>query len=250
MTLLVTVIKALNATLHPNTWRRQTPNPPNPSNQSQSNSCRAHSDAYFFFTLRSVRAKWQKCWFIWGKGNLKPFQGTNKKKIQTKCEDWNIFSILSAGLQEADTKSKYLLQKSSLREFFSVPLWGGLWVFCPLYFFSFLRLPGRPVRLLLWNVLWDKRSGDPQTQWPPREASLLLPFPLLLLFLFFHLRPLFRCSFSSPRFLSVSLCTLMWCRPGTLAWPLSSFSYLKTHTKHGYILQQHKLVHAHTHSHK
>lgn len=93
----------------------------------------------------------------------------------------------------------------------------------PPYFSSFLWLPGWLVRLLLWNVVWDKRSGDPETQWPPGEASLsfsllshylstpLPPPPAPILFsLFLHLMPDFSCALSL-----FSLCqpAVVWCRP-------------------------------------
>lgn len=152
------------------------------------------------------------------------------------------------------------------------------WELFPLYFFSFLRLPGWLVRLLLWNVLWDKRSGDPETQWPPGEASLSFSLSMFLcshslslsvhilssLFLpFFFLQSLFSFSafppssplFSLTHFFSLSVfCSLMWCRPrySRLAsfFALWLFTHTHTHTcRHttllcSYGLQQHRLVHA------
>ena len=109
-----------------------------------------------------------------------------------------------------------------------------------LYFFSFLQLPGWLVRLLLWNVVWDKRSGEPETQWPPGEASLFF-LALLSPYLYLILSPpLFKACFPSKLFLlflhlslTLSLCqaAVLWCGagPGTLAWPLSSHTHTHTH---------------------
>lgn len=173
---------------------------------------------------------------MWGENNLSSFQGTggftNDSKTQSsscKChwsESNKIWIILFRGLWEVEAQTKSTLQSNSSSSV-SIPVWGGLPP-PPLYFFSFLRLPGWLVRLLLWNVLWDKRSGDPETQWPPGEASLSSlfcpPFACIL-------SPL-SLSFSLPPSLTHSFSLVSTLMPAQVLWLglfLHSLS-LNTHT--------------------
>lgn len=127
-----------------------------------------------------------------------------------------------------------------------------------IFLFIFFKLPGSLVRFLLWNVVWDKRSGDPETQWPPGEVSFsLFPYSIcvpvcLLLCSKLVFPPCVSCSRSVHHLLVHSVRLLYFdvaLAQVLFAWPLSSFFlFPHTHIKHGYILQQHTLVHAHNHT--
>lgn len=99
--------------------------------------------------------------------------------------------------------------------------------------FIFFLLPVWLVRLLLWNVVWDKRrSRNSLTSWRGLTLSPSFPsHPICILFsLLLHSKPVFplfaSLAFSlslTPSFTLSGCCTLMWC------WPRYSLPCLLLH---------------------